>query len=566
MVTCILPAYDVESCLLTGFTISNSCMEKAHHETDRIFLEQEMGRRDMKLLIVDDEEFTRECISLQIDWNAYDIEVVGTAINGNDALEKIHNLKPDFVITDIKMPQMDGLELLEEIKKEGLDIETIMLSGFEEFEFAQKALNLGAKYFFLKPIDPAELLNAVIMLQDKKAVRNKEKNKDDLVTYIRNVLYMVYTPEELDEANEFFADVRGDWQAIILMRMENISEALYIGDNVYKQILSDIEFYCSMSKSCYLLEKSPNNMMIYILAKKREQAEQTIHGILLRFQKVLNQTGYKDYVVGVSKVNRTIDESGRSYLEANRAINMKLIYGENKIFYAEEGNPIYWESGQVPYELLKEIIENTIYYDEGKVDTLLETFFDKVKAKQIKTDELQQAVYMIITGLVRHEALINIDIDSLYANPSTIIMSLCTCDDWREMSRKLKSILHTIGRQLCKIKIKKPNQTITKIKQYIDEYYSETDLSLSRIADEFNFSAAYLSALFKSNCNQNITDYINSVRIEASCRLLQEEEYTVSCIAEMVGYANTTYYYKVFKKMKGCSPKDYQERSGKQNL
>lgn len=244
----------------------------------------------MKLLVVDDEEYTRECMARQIEWGAYGIDAVMAAVDGRDALEKIDTFKPDVVITDIKMPRMTGLELLEEIQKRNCGIETIILSGFDEFEFAQRALNLGAKYFFLKPIDPVELTNAVLMLWDKKN--------------------------------------------------------------------------------------------------------------------------------GVSRSHQMQTGGGRP---------------------------------------------------------------------------------------------------------------------------------------------KKTNQVIVKIKDYIQKNYRDTDLSLSRIAEEFNFSAAYLSALFKANCSQNITDYITSVRIEMACRLLMQGEETVSVIAEAVGYANPTYFYKVFKRAKGCSPKDYQE-------
>ncbi len=521
----------------------------------------------MKLLIVDDEEFTRECISSQINWKSYGIEVVGTAINGGDALNKIHALSPDFVITDIKMPQMSGLDLLEEIQKEGLDVETVMLSGFEEFEFAQKALNLGAKYFFLKPVDPAELLNAVITLQDKRIARKQPENKESLESYLRNVLYMAYTPEKQDEENEKYAAIRDNWQAIILLQMDNISEALYIGENsAYKLAISNIEAYSRTSGACYLLEKSPNNIMIYVLAPTKEQVEQNLNSILLLFQEALQQASYQDYVAGVSTVNHTVDESSKSYLEASRALNMKFIYGGNRVYYAEEDGAVHRRSRPMSGELVKEIIENAVYYNEKEVDTRIEQLFKGAKERGIEADALQQVVYMIVTGLIRHEALINIDINSLYSNPSSIIMSLCTCDDAAEMERKLKSVLHTVGRQLNKVKIKKPNQTITKIQHYIEEHYWQTDLSLSRIAEEFNFSAAYLSALFKANCNQNITDYINSVRIEEACRMLKQEKYTVSCIAETVGYANTTYFYKVFKKMKGCAPKDYREGAAKQTI
>ena len=143
----------------------------------------------MKLLIVDDEDFTRECIAYQIDWASYDVELAGMAVNGEDALEKISTLHPDIIITDIKMPIMNGIELLEAIVRERLNVDVIMLSGFEEFEFAQKALNLGAKNFFLKPIDPAELLNAVIVLQEKKlAQEKKDRKEDDLESFIKNIV------------------------------------------------------------------------------------------------------------------------------------------------------------------------------------------------------------------------------------------------------------------------------------------------------------------------------------------------------------------------------------------
>lgn len=518
----------------------------------------------MKLLIVDDEEFTRECLSRQIDWNSYGIEVVGTAVNGVDALEKIPAVMPDIVITDIKMPKLDGLGLLEAITDGYPAIETIMISGFEEFEFAQRALNLGAKYFFLKPVDPAELLNAVIVLKEKAEEENRQESERGLEAYIRNVLYMTYTPEKLDEANEKFSKVRENWQAVLLLQMNNISGALYIGkQNIYRMLLSDLEEYCRLKPSCCLLEKSPSNIMIFILEKEKESVEETINGVLIRIQEMLQQTLYQGYVIGISGINHTIDESGKSYLEACRAANMKFVYGENKVYYAEEGSPVYWAGGPKLNEPVKEIIENTIYYSEEKVDELTACLFEKAKEWKIGIDELQQAVYLVVTGLVRHEALININMDTLYANPSSIIMSLCTCDDRKEMQRKLTSVLHTIGRQLNKVKIKKPNQTILKIKRFIEAHYQEPDLSLSKIAEEFSFSAAYLSALFKSSCRQNITDCINSVRIEEACRLLELRQATVSQIAESVGYANTTYFYKVFKRLKGCSPKDYQEGTAK---
>ncbi|RGD64714.1 response regulator, partial [Lachnospiraceae bacterium OF09-6] len=193
---------------------------------------------EMKLLIADDEEFSRTCISEMLDWNSYGITVVATAENGLDAWEKVKKYKPDIVITDIKMPQISGLDLLTKIQENHLEIDTIMISGFDEFAFAQKALNLGAKNYLLKPVNPAELLNSVITLQDQKNQERRNKFDGDKEGNLRNMIYLSYTPEELDEIHDQMLECWDYFQAVLLLQMDNISDALYIGEtNIYKILL-----------------------------------------------------------------------------------------------------------------------------------------------------------------------------------------------------------------------------------------------------------------------------------------------------------------------------------------
>ena len=127
-------------------------------------------------------------------------------------------------------------------------------------------------------------------------------------------------------------------------------------------------------------------------------------------------------------------------------------------------------------------MENTVYYNEDKVDGLAEHFFDEAKKKKIRIEDIRQAIYLVLTGIIKHEALVNINISSLYSNTGAVIMAFCNCDDELEMRRKLKSFLHTIGRRLSEVKIRKPNQTVIRIEQYIRDHYMQTDLSLSKIA------------------------------------------------------------------------------------
>ena len=265
----------------------------------------------------------------------------------------------------------------------------------------------------------------------------------------------------------------------------------------------------------------------------------------------------------MSNTNQTMEEAGKSYLEANRAINMKYIYGSDKIYYAGEEGIIPSERRMgISNELENNIIENTVYFNEMYVDELTNQLFEQQETGRITVEDLQQSIYRITIGVISHDALINLDISSLYSDTGFIIMTLCKCKDLRECKTKLKSFLHTIGRRLNEVKIKMPNQTILKIKKYIETYYAVPELSLSQIAEEFCFSPAYLSTLFKKNCSQNITDYINAVRIDQACSLLEMGEDKISLISEKVGYSNTSYFYKVFKRIKGCPPKDYRERIG----
>lgn len=509
----------------------------------------------MKLLIADDEEFSRTCISEMLDWNSYGITVVATAENGLDAWEKVKKYKPDIVITDIKMPQISGLDLLAKIQENHLEIDTIMISGFDEFAFAQKALNLGAKNYLLKPVNPAELLNSVITLQDQKNQERRNKFDGDKEGNLRNMIYLSYTPEELDEIHDQMLECWDYFQAILLLQMDNISDALYIGEtNIYKILLQEIDLFCHDTGS-YLLEKSPHNMLFYVLAKSTEEIEEKISLLLDTIQTILQNVTYDDYTVGVSKINHGIEESAKSYLEARRAANMKYVCGNGNIYYAAEEKTDSRVEESDCIDLIREIVENTVYFKEEEVDLLLDRLMSQKRFSGI--EELRQNVYMIVTGIIRSEALVNIDINSLYPDTSLIIISICNCGDPFEMHRKMKAFLHTIGRKLNEIKIKKPNQIIERIKRYIEENYQIPEMRLSLIAEKFNFSPAYLSALFKNSCNQNITDYINAVRIEAACRYLIQNEYKISHISELVGYANVTYFYKVFKNLKGCSPRDY---------
>ncbi len=513
----------------------------------------------MKLLIVDDERVPREGMVTLIPWADYGIQVMDTAADGLDALAKIERETPDIVLTDIKMPQMDGIELLKTLHRERPEIDSLIISGYDEFEYAQKAINYGAKGYILKPLDPTELLNAVLsIVQQRKCGAAGQDPKSDVDTYLRNLIYACYTPEQLEEATDSFAAIRGYWFRIIIMQLENIRDALQEQPgSLYRSLMACVEQYRQENEALHIVEKSPNHM-IFVLADPEKQAvtDQT-KTLLETMVAQMQQARYTEFVIGVSGYCATIDQLAEKYLGTLRIVNMKYIYGSGRAYYVGKD---YALSGleSKPASMTKQLVEATFRHELDAVDQLMTERYRAFHKDKTCLSDVQQFARNLLHALVEQAGEMDLNMEDVYRDSKSIIFSICTSNSRREIMARLTEFMKAVSRYMQQYRGGSAEQVCRNVKDYIRTHYDNPGMSTRTIAEAFHFNPNYLSSVFSVTCHTTVTNFINAIRMEQACVFLKASDMKINQIAERVGFVHPTYFCTVFKREIGVSPTDYR--------
>ena len=230
----------------------------------------------LRMVIADDEAFILDCLSKYIPWNNYDIEVVATAKNGVEALNYVKEKRPDILVADIKMPLLDGISLLERVKEVKSDIEVIIISGFQEFEYARKALKHGCMGYVLKPIEPTELVSYVQKAADKILKSREERIMIQKVmrpeTYINGMINDTLTSEECACYMEQYQQFSEMMLRMGILLFHGFSSEI-TGENrhPYKRFMDNIEEMAQKSESFFIIEKGFDNIVLLFYAQTEEE-------------------------------------------------------------------------------------------------------------------------------------------------------------------------------------------------------------------------------------------------------------------------------------------------------
>ncbi len=465
-----------------------------------------------KVLIVDDENIIREGLKYLIDWEEYGFSVVATASNGKEGLAAIEAHHPDLVITDIKMPEQTGLEMVETAKERfDYPFYSIILSGYSEFEYAQQAVSLGFTSYLLKPVDEEELIAVLKTIQEETAKVDEDYLKKSLFNKI------------------FGTDKTGltDYQFINCSRFENaipvsVLEALEPLPVKYFVLTNLSKYYL------ILLTTAPLNPEVYQFTN-----------IYANQGKVISTgwvTAEQDLTVIPKQLN---DLSEAAFIFPNQLI--------------------------LPDKITKMSPEMTI-----------SVTLDDLVSKIISTSDLSTAVLNYGRGLcanyylkddlvwkIRHDyAIIIKKITEKLQKPIAVAETLFgekarQVDSYPELMALFKEELDALSRLIAEefnnIDI------IDQLIYYVDRHYEE-DLTLKEIADHFGYNSAYLGKKFKRKMDESFLNYLEKVRMEKATDLLKESGLMVYEIADKVGYNNIDYFYKKFKHFYHISPNEYRRQ------
>lgn len=497
-----------------------------------------------KVLIVDDKALIRKGIISSIDWEALNIELVGEADNGTHALESIKLNKPDIVVTDIRMPDMDGIELLKNISESGSQIVTIVISGYDDFEYAKKAIKYGSIDYIMKPISPAELNESLrrahsILNSSKVHTTTKEQSLRDL--FLKSIKEVNVSNEEYRILYESYYLDESIFCVVILKGIEIDSEDI-------KSLRSDF------INNCFIEASAGLTTVVFFTNKNSPSVNGFDLAMNLAAQKILARYQQNELILGIGQIVSNVDQIGVSYKSACEAVLSGMLPGTKKII-----NFLELQSRKIinfkleDYE--KQLIANVTSGNVNTSQQILRKFFDRILLTPDASIEslrklYRDLCYILIKLNVCFESEIYEFLDRIGIPEYLLKYESIEC------LNQIVFNFYNFASEEQLDQIGGKNSAIVKVKSFIDRSFSE-DISLSKLSELFHMNASYLTRVFKEKEGFSINEYITKVRVENAKRLLESGKLNMQKLADAVGYEDSTYFFKVFKKVTGMTPRAY---------
>lgn len=494
-----------------------------------------------KVLIVDDEPIVREGLEWIIEWEKYNYQIIGTAENGKEGLEKIRSLKPDLVVTDIRMPEINGIEMIRQARKEDIDCECIILSGHSDFSYAQEAIELGMLSYLLKPIDEDELIRSLSKISDeiKKKKQIEEYHDYSLSSLVKTYIVRGQYNENLEVFLSYdFYQLIGCFFQTSKINQDQMKETL-------KQILPKNTFIFSHSNALFALICDGTVM--------------TVNNLVVTLENEINQQ-QKNSVFILSERTSSVKDLRRLYDEIKELKNKQYLFPKLTVLSqqiladeVEKKNSVFLLDKS---ELRANLLHTTITGQTTKMASYLEQLFNYYQkntwdVNTIKADLSNLCSYCFET--IEEE----LDKPLKESEKNKVVSVIWSNKSLYETFDFLKEVFKDMGRMFYAKNEKK--DVVEDIIQITYKQYDE-DLTLQYLGKKLNYSHSYLGKKFKAQKQQSYRTFLDEVRIEKAKKLLRENNHLIYEISDKVGYANADYFYKKFKKIVGTSPKSYQKQ------
>ncbi len=518
-------------------------------------------------MIVDDEAEVRQAIARKIDWNALGFEIVADAENGRDALEKAESLDLDVVLTDIKMPFMDGLELGAELARRWPNLKLIVFSGFDEFEYAQEAIKLNVVEYVLKPVNAEELTK---ILGRVKGLLDAE------IAQRRNIAQLTEAYQKsLPLLREKFLHelLRGPMdQRELETQMERFG--LTIREGKYK-----IAAVCSLSKhggeglSPELIPVSARQMVddalrgrchreiflnlasvIVVTAWDRDPVESLMSlmgEVCAECQRIL---GVK-MTVGIGRACQEPGDLYKSYAEARAAVEYKVFTGGGKPIYIQDMEQLDRGGQEVDNRREQQLLSAIKFGSREQVAALVDQLLDAGGEDWSPQARLIGILGTLMPIIQRYKLG-----EAEMLGPRETWLPLLREDTPRQTQRDwLLDLCLRMSGCLNQRRVSTAKRMVEEAERYIREHYPQSDLSVDKLCDHLHISQSYFSTIFKQETGRSYVQYLTDVRMEHAVELLRTTDDKTYLVAEKVGYDEPNYFSYVFKKRFGVSPSQFRK-------
>lgn len=536
-----------------------------------------MSRSLYRFLLVDDEEIITKGISENIDWESEGFEFLPACSDGLEAIESIKNNNPDIVLTDICMPEADGLEVAKYIYENNPETLTLILSGHDEFDYAQQAMSLQVMDFLLKPISSKTLKKHLAKIREALEKRDKRiSDRENMLIllekgrravsdrYLSRLIHgriVLPEPDLLCDDLDFLNKM--ECFSVICLEMDNQTNKQEIDTILPDLLFLTMEEACSealIGQKDFTRITTAENRIVIIMGRHREQSlSRETESTATRIIETIKKSGQATASAGIGKVVTSLDEIYTSYRQAVTALQHRLIAGDNAIFLF---SPVEFKNLEIRLAFTKccEDIRRDIRIGKSN-DTLItcREFIELLKTGGMNPKQARREILKFVSIII--EAIEEIGIAGEKINDmsfSGFLYDLMDVTSVTELDNQLFFFFGAVENTLQEKRESFPKKKLNEIKQFIDGNFTDSSISVESISEKFFISSGYLTKLFRQYLKQTFIEYITSKKMERARELLKTSQLKNYEIAEQLGYKDPHYFSSSFKKYFDQTPSEYK--------
>lgn len=529
-----------------------------------------MNNNLLKLVIVDDEDLSRDLIKRCVNWKEYGFEIIGEFSGAREAIGFIKNDIPDAIITDICMPQMDGIEFSRIVLEQYPDIKIIVLTGHDDFAYAKESLKLGIFDFLLKPVDYEEMENVAEKvkkyivqekLHKKEYIDLKNKLKESLPhlkeKFFNELVQFNMNFDNVKEKLEYFnIDIKEDVFRVAVFEVQDTEDVKAEEETIILKRLQIMEMFKRyFENSKYINIFFDNSQRIVLLCNDInvdliDVCEIVKNNVMNRVKCVLN--------IGIGNSYDSLSYVFQSYKEAIESINYKVVIGKNQIICFDDivfsrEDKIYFSNDDA---------ERLGFYIKTGLHKCSEELISKIYTKNltnVNMDSVKIVSVNIISVVLRVISDLGLRIESIYKEYENLYNEVFVIDNIPDMYKFINKTTKILVDKINLVRTKKVNKVITDVIEYLKKNFADHNLSIGEVARNCYLSPNYLSRIFKKDTGYTMVEYLTKIRMEKAALLLKSYDLKAYQVARKVGILDPHYFSICFKKFSGMTISEYRK-------
>ena len=505
----------------------------------------------LKVVLIDDKKSIVEGMKYLIEWEEYGFEIAAALRCADDAIEFVKKNHVDLIISDIRMPGMSGLELIQEIKKTDSRIKFIIISGYAEFEYVKKAMDYQANGYLLKPIDEDELI--VLLERIKEEIfKENEYIKHQRDRYIHEVLLGDFKCQDNNSAFDGDAELR----YVLIRFFDNkiITNPKRQHDDRAVKVFDELRMFVDENNLAYI-SKNDDGCIELIIGSHIYQ--NNIRGYCMEIEKRIKEATDGDFVIFVGDEVDCIENIRYSRDTAKKTELASFYAAEKRIFIYDMDGDMSFSPTLSDTSFCSNITERIKNSDAEALENAVDEFCIQIKKECVNPETVFVYIYNIIFDIGNKADSSGGDVVKFFYRYSLLKNSDYV--NFKAVSAFLKENAIELQKMLEELKTKNALGIIGEVVDYIKEHYTDKDLKLQKIADKYYINSAYLGTMFKERMGKSFNAYLQDIRIEKSKELLKNSSAKIYEIAMEVGFNDPNYFYVKFAEKVNMTPAAYRE-------